>query len=458
MKSGRIRAFIFLLCFGTMMSSAGAANINVMMPLNPITDWGLFRRQLKTLKDSGVWGVTTDVWWGSVEAAGDNQFDWDYYRRYAEVVRESGLKWTPILSFHQCGGNIGDDCNIPLPRWVWSLGDPEDMIYRDRNGHPDSEYIAPWFSGAYTQYAEVMDSFAENFRDYQNNIPKVYISMGPAGELRFPSYNGAAGWHYSEPGSLQAYSRGAIQDLRERLRAKYGNNVASLNSAWNATLGSFEDIQPPRDGDNFFINGVKTPYGRDLMEWYQASLLRHLDLMKGLANQYLLPKLPVAIGAKISGVHWQYMSPEMPHAAEYAAGYMDYDTIVREFARQKMELTFTCLEMDDQPGYPHYSSPQGLVQEISTLANRHGVKINGENALPIVRNRRAYENIQRNLNAYHYNGFTLLRLQNVVDGAGRETEDLGLFRDLVIRNQGFMSLPFPGEAEEARDPFFGIFQ
>ena len=33
------------------------------------------------------------MWWGDVEAAGDNQFDWSYYTTYANVVSQSGLKW-----------------------------------------------------------------------------------------------------------------------------------------------------------------------------------------------------------------------------------------------------------------------------------------------------------------------------------------------------------------------------
>ena len=188
------------------------------------------------------------------------------------------------------------------------------------------------------------------------------------------------------------------------------------------------------------------------MSWYQGTLLRHLAVMKKVANENLLPYLPVAIGAKISGVHWQYTSNRMPHAAEYATGYMEYDSFVQEFARQEMELTFTCLEMDDQPGHPNYSSPQGIVSEISTLANRYKVRINGENALPIFGYARAYENIRKNLSQFQYAGFTLLRLQNIVDSDGRETPDLNLFRDIVIRGQGFLDFPFP--EPNYRDPLF----
>src|SRR5690606_34907347 len=89
--------------------------VNVMAPLGRIHDWNTFKTQLATLKNAGVTGLTTDIWWGEFESRGDNQFDWSYYQHYARVLSEAGLEWIPILSFHQCGGNVGDDCNIPLP-------------------------------------------------------------------------------------------------------------------------------------------------------------------------------------------------------------------------------------------------------------------------------------------------------------------------------------------------------
>src|SRR5690606_26152865 len=118
------------------------SEINVMAPLGRIQDWEIFKTQLATLKNSGISGITTDVWWGEFEGRGDNQFDWDYYVTYAHVVAEVGLKWIPILSFHQCGGNVGDDCNVPLPAWIWKLGSEDEMKYRDEKGFVNGEYVS----------------------------------------------------------------------------------------------------------------------------------------------------------------------------------------------------------------------------------------------------------------------------------------------------------------------------
>ncbi len=441
----------FLSCFLFLISAQSfAAEIYVMMPLTKIQNWHSFREQLKTLKRNGVAGVTTDIWWGDFEARGDNLFDWDYYRQYAQVLRDEGLKWTPILSFHQCGGNVGDDCNVPLPSWVWQLGGRINMVYRDQNGFENGEYIAPWFGRAYEQYGEAFASFGDHFQDFRDIIQKVYISMGPAGELRYPSYNAASGWRYPEPGRIQAHSPLAIRSFQDTLRHKYGQSLDQLNRAWNSALTSWEQIGPPTDGDQFFRTGIRSAYGRDFMLWYQGSLLEHMKNMSRAAHENLLPKFKVKLGAKIAGLHWQFTNPEMPHSAEYATGYMEYRSILSAMRALNLELTFTCLELDENSGHPNYSSPQGLVHEVSTIAREVGVVLNGENALPIFGYRRAYENIRNNMSQFGFRSFTLLRLPNIVDSHGRETHDMNLFRDIVIRGQ--LSFDF-GDFDSSPDFF-----
>lgn len=63
----------------------------------------------------------TDVWWGLVEQQ-PQVYKWDAYRQLFEMVRDAGLKAQPVMSFHKCGGNVGDTCNIPLPQWVRDIG------------------------------------------------------------------------------------------------------------------------------------------------------------------------------------------------------------------------------------------------------------------------------------------------------------------------------------------------
>lgn len=408
--------------------------VSVMAPLSRIQNWNAFAARLATLKANGVDALTTDIWWGIFEAAGDNQFDWSYYLQYAEVVKNSGLKWTPILSFHQCGGNVGDDCNIPIPSWIWGLGSSEEMVYKNEDGQQNLEYVAPFFDGVYPQYAEAMAAFGRTFSRYGDLITKVYISMGPASELRYPSYVNSLGWSYPQRGKLNAHSGAAIDSFRKAMLQRYGD-LESINRAWGISLSSIEQIGPPTDGDNFFINGIYTKYGDDFLRWYQGVLESHLDSMLGLANRNLIPQLPNAkLGVKLAGIHWLHNSSLMPRAAEKAAGYYNYRPILERILSHGAELTYTCLEMDDADKWraPFFSAPKTLVNEMSELARSVGVSISGENALAIQNDRRRYQEIRDVLTRHNYTAFTLLRINNIVDEQGRATGEMAPFREEVI--------------------------
>ncbi len=47
------------------------------------------------------------------------------------------------MSFHKCGGNVGDTVTIPLPKWVTLIGDQNsDIYYKDHSGSPNDEYLS----------------------------------------------------------------------------------------------------------------------------------------------------------------------------------------------------------------------------------------------------------------------------------------------------------------------------
>ncbi len=406
----------------------------VMAPLTKITDWTAFQKQLVTLKNNGVYALTTDIWWGDVEKAGDNVFDWSYYKTYADTVRAAGLKWVPILSTHQCGGNVGDDCNVPLPSWIWSKGSAEQLKFKSETGYLNGESLSPWWSGTAQQYDEWYASFASNFSGYKDIIAKIYLSGGPAGELRFPSYQGADGWSYPQRGKLQAYSQAAMADFRSAMSQKYNNSIAQVNAAWGTNLSSFDQITPPTDGDNFFVNGYKTAYGKDFLTWYQSVLTKHLANIAAKAHSRFDSVFGVRIGAKVAGIHWLMNHPTMPHAAEYAAGYYNYSTLLDQLKASNLDLTFTCLEMDDSKAYssPEYSAPKTLVIQIANLAKQKGIKLNGENALAIANDGQKYQNIAEMLFNYDFVGFTLLRLANIVNQDGTPTSEMPWFQDAIV--------------------------
>jgi len=87
-----------------------------MLPLDTVTVGGSLSKpkamnaSLMALKSAGVEGVMVDAWWGLVEKDGPLTYNWDGYAKLVQMVQKHGLKLQVVMSFHQCGGNVGDSC------------------------------------------------------------------------------------------------------------------------------------------------------------------------------------------------------------------------------------------------------------------------------------------------------------------------------------------------------------
>jgi hypothetical protein len=141
---------------GTSASAAGGSGssdptgvpVYVMLPLDTV--WVVDREgrkvsvlkkersleiALHTLKQAGVEGVMVDVWWGIVERQ-PRQYDFSAYHSLFRKVSRAGLKVQAVMSFHAAGGNVGDTCTIPLPKWVLEVGETNlDIFYTDKSGY-----------------------------------------------------------------------------------------------------------------------------------------------------------------------------------------------------------------------------------------------------------------------------------------------------------------------------------
>jgi beta-amylase len=99
--------------------------------------------ELFELRRAGVKGVMVDVWWGIVERQGPRIYDWKAYIDLVEMVAKLDLTLQAVMSFHQCGGNIGDACTIPLPKWVLEIGNANpDIYYTDASMSRNNEYLS----------------------------------------------------------------------------------------------------------------------------------------------------------------------------------------------------------------------------------------------------------------------------------------------------------------------------
>eukprot|EP00245_Coleochaete_scutata_P005899 TRINITY_DN19887_c0_g1_i1.p1 TRINITY_DN19887_c0_g1~~TRINITY_DN19887_c0_g1_i1.p1 ORF type:complete len:653 (-),score=88.43 TRINITY_DN19887_c0_g1_i1:1006-2964(-) len=374
--------------------------IYVMLPLDTVTIVNTLNHVkalqagLRALKSIGVDGVMVDVWWGIVEKDGPQKYNWSAYMALVKMVNAAGLKLQAVMSFHGCGGNVGDSFLVSLPYWVLQEAESNpDVLYTDKHGNRNGEYLSlgvdclPLFSGrAPVQiYGDFMESFRSNFSEFLGDtIVEVSVGLGPAGELRYPSYpEGDGRWRFPGIGEFQCYDKYMLANLRA-CAASVGKPDWGLRGPHDS--GRYNQW-PEETG--FFRNhngSWNTAYGDFFLTWYSEALIAHGSRVMSVAAS-VFKDTGVVIAGKLPGIHWWYKSRS--HAAELTAGYYNtvdrdgYSPVVKMFAKHGAVLNFTCVEMGDgeQPQETK-CSPEGLLYQVRRACAKYGVPISGENALP----------------------------------------------------------------------------
>lgn len=445
--------------------------MNVMAPLavgnlenpndpNSKSAWESFERDLANAKKIGVDGVSTDVWWGLVEPK-PGQYNWKYYDQLSQRIKDHGLKWVPILALHQCGGNVGDNVYVPLPFWVWNhvaakagSNNPDFAKYQSEQGNKSSEYVSVWATEhALPRYRSLMESFQNHFANRRNDIAEINVSLGPAGELRYPSYNAHdQNSGYPTRGALQSYSEVAVKSFQDYAIKKYGS-PEKVKEVWGTEYGA--DITPPKNPGEFLARNKhhETQYGRDYFDWYNHSLLNHgkqvLNTALDVFGTKNAPFHGIDIGAKMPGIHWRVGERQGENVimgdrlAELAAGLITtsrgdwnadpmgrgYRPILEMFrdvqrpgSKSKVVPHFTALEIPDGHEGPSVKSmPYALGTWVGQESARQGLTLKGENALSWNLHdhgswdrMRSFIDLPGNQNGY-YHGLTILRMSDVVN-------------------------------------------
>lgn len=418
-----------------------AHSVNVMAPLE-VSDYNAFENQLASAKNMGTSAVSVDVWWGKVEAAGDQQFDWGYYDDLFGRITNAGLDIVPIMSFHQCGGNVGDTCDIPIPGWIWNHYNvpSSDLRYKSEQGNESWETVSLWADYlVLSEYREFMEAFENRYGYLANDIDEINISMGPAGELRYPSYNSHdTNTGYPTRGAFQSYSEPAIDAFQDWAINKYGS-VSGVSNAWGFYLANRDDIRPPSDAQYFVESGdqFNMQYGRDFTRWYHESLKGHgYNMMDTALAAFDGSFGGIELGMKIPGVHWKMAANDYTwRSAEIAAGLIPSDLDLSsdntghgyismmevpasyQYLSRGVVLHFTCLEMANDPYGSGQSLAQDLVFWVAQEASERNVPIKGENALAGgATTDGGWDNIENAFNWASYSGLTVLRINQVTTG------------------------------------------
>ncbi|XP_068634713.1 beta-amylase 3, chloroplastic-like [Aristolochia californica] len=370
----------------------------VMLPLDTVSNGGGLNKprtlnaSLMALKSAGVEGVMVDAWWGLVEKDGPLKYNWEGYRELVQMVQRHGLKLQVVMSFHQCGGNVGDSCSIPLPPWVLQeISKNPDLVYTDRSGRRNPEYISlgcdslPVLRGRtpIQVYSDFMTSFRQSFKDFLGDvIVEIQVGMGPCGELRYPSYPESNGtWKFPGIGEFQCYDKYMGASLQAAA-------IAIGTKEWGQSgphdAGHYKQF--PEETGFFRREGTwKSDYGNFFMEWYSGQLLEHGDRILAAAEG-IFRGTGAMLSGKVAGIHWHYKTSS--HPAELTAGYYNtrhrdgYVPIARILGRRGAMMNFTCMEMRDEEQSGHSNcSPEGLVRQVQAAAKAARTKLAGENAL-----------------------------------------------------------------------------
>lgn len=358
-----------------------------MLPLDTVDNNGNLKdpnalaSQLDQLKNANINGFMTDVWWGVTERR-PKEYDFHSFRQLVNMAKERGMQVQFVTSFHACGGNVGDACNIPLPPFVHEASG---IWYKDQQGNEDKEYISLFADNVPVAGRTPVEMYGDWFKalgaefsaDMGTTLHTLQIGLGPAGELRYPSYQ-LSHWRFCGVGAFQCWDEHALASLKAHANA-------SGHPQWTGppTDAGFYNSMP--NEANFFNGGYKSEYGKYFLGWYSGALLGHGDAVLAKAREALGES--VIITAKISGIHWWHNSEH--HAAELTAGYYNadghnaYEEIGAVVAKHKAGFDFTCLEMkDSEQSSSCASGPQELVQQVISASKSHGISFSGENALP----------------------------------------------------------------------------
>ena len=404
----------------------------VMLPLDVITNSGQvsdsakLESQMNQMKNGGVAGVMLDCWFGLVEKT-EKSYNFDGYVDVVQLAKNVGLEVEIIMSFHQCGGNVGDACDIPLPQWV--LASSDDIFYEDQDGHVDHEYISLFADAAQVVgankrsplqvYGDFMAAFKSTFADeIGTTIVEIEVGAGPAGELRYPAYQ-LDRWEFCGIGAFQSYSSYANASISAAAAAGHPEWAGSPNNA-----GSYNSA--PSDTDFFSSSGFdnyQSDYGKFFLAWYSQELVAHGDAV--LASARTAFGSSIKLSLKVAGIHWWYK--DASHAAELTSGYWNvpgtsdtYGDIAAMMSAHNATFDFTCLEMQDNEQPSECScGPYELVQQAHASADSHGAGFAGENALQRY-DQTAYDTIKSQ--AVGASAFTYLRLNDdLMSGTNWET-------------------------------------
>jgi beta-amylase len=401
----------------------------VMAPLYVAEhEWDTFVRDLRALKAKGFDTLSVDVWWGLVQKEGPQSFDWSYYDRLYEVIRAEGMRWMPLLSTHACGGNVGDSHHIPVPEWVWSIEGVSK--FRSELGHENIDAVSCFSKdSAWELYKIFWLAFSERYLaslEDRRGVQEVGLSLGPSGELHYPSYHAHDASHflahYPERGLFQGMGPAASDSFARFIKRKYGPTVCGESYALEKII---QNLSEKLDRAEHLKAGAL----QDVFSWYHQSLLLHFDKIVTMALDVFSGDITLAV--KIPGIHWNatrqaelmngLIDPADAHVSwnneNLGLGYAPLFALLRDrlddYPQKQVKLYLTAAATLD--AVEPFSRAESLVRAFAQLAFQSKIQLALENALAgDLYCERSLAVLCDHLSSGRASGFTLLRLEDVL--------------------------------------------
>ena len=93
------------------------------------------------------------------------------------AIENAGLKWAPIMSFHQCGTNVGDVCNQPIPKWIcrhFPGVKSRNLKYKSELENYSQEVVSLWADNlVMEEYKEFMEAFNQRYANKAQIIDTI---------------------------------------------------------------------------------------------------------------------------------------------------------------------------------------------------------------------------------------------------------------------------------------------
>ncbi|XP_040378734.1 inactive beta-amylase 9 [Oryza brachyantha] len=345
-----------------------AVRLFVGLPADVVSDGHAVNRAkavsagLRALKLLGVDGVELPVSWAVVQPGSGDRFEWAGYLAVADMVRDAGLCLRVSLDTH----------GSALPGWAAraAAADP-DILLTDRSGNRREGCLSfavdelPVLGGKspLEAYEAFFRSFAAAFHDFLGStITDVTVSLGPNGELRYPSYPpGSDG--YSGAGEFQCYDKHMLARLKQHAVAA-GQPLWGLSGPHDAPRYG----ESPETSTFFKAHGgsSETAYGSFFLSWYAGELLAHGDRVLAAASRVFGGE-PVELSAKVPLLR--------SRPAEATAGlHGGYGPVAEMFARHG--CTVIASGMDGAAG----PAAEALLAQAKSACAERGARLAGESA------------------------------------------------------------------------------